>query len=141
MGTSYQNLVIEKIHKLLPSASDAEVRQYIAGTSSSLSDSLTSSQSIAIIDAIIVAMRSVWILLAVAGGICVVLSLFLGVCSESPGLKFGNHTLTFSPQIERQVIQGHQRNSNRSINVAHGLTTYELHQVVLSAQNGIVDIP
>ncbi|KAJ5548536.1 hypothetical protein N7513_005770 [Penicillium frequentans] len=78
MGTSYQNLVIEKIHKLLPSASDAEVRQFIAGTSSSLSDSLTSSQSTAVIEAIIVAMRSVWILLAVAGGICVVLSLFLG---------------------------------------------------------------
>lgn len=104
MGTSYQNLVIEKIHKLLPSASDAEVRQFIAGTSSSLSDSLTSSQSTAVTDAIIVAMRSVWILLAVAGGICVVLSLFLGVCSESPGLKLGNHILTFCPQIERQVI-------------------------------------
>ncbi|KAJ6142756.1 hypothetical protein N7471_002209 [Penicillium samsonianum] len=78
MGTSYQNLVIEKIHKLLPNASDVDVRQFIAGTSSSLSASLTSAQSAAVIDAIVIAMRSVWILLAVAGGICVVLSLFLG---------------------------------------------------------------
>ncbi|KAJ5641725.1 hypothetical protein N7490_005725 [Penicillium lividum] len=78
MGTSYQNLVIEKIHKLLPNASVIDVRQFIAGTSSSLSASLTSAQSAAVTDAIVIAMRSVWILLAVAGGICVVLSLFLG---------------------------------------------------------------
>lgn len=84
MGTSYQNLVIEKIHNLLPNASDADVRHFIAGTSSALSASLTSAQSTAVIDAITAAMRSVWILLAVAGGICVILSLFLGVSLQCP---------------------------------------------------------
>lgn len=79
MGTSYQNLVIEKIHSILPNASDTDVRQFIAGTSSSLSASLTSAQSADVLNAIVTAMRSVWILLAVAGGICVILSLFLGV--------------------------------------------------------------
>src|SRR4051794_31550653 len=83
MGTSYQNLVIEKIHSILPNASDIDVRQFIAGTSSSLSASLTSAQSAAVVNAIVTAMRSVWILLAVAGGICVILSLFLGVCSDN----------------------------------------------------------
>ncbi|OOQ83528.1 putative polyketide synthase [Penicillium brasilianum] len=78
MGTSYQNLVIEKIHSILPNASDTDVRQFIAGTSSSLSASLTSAQSADVVNAIVAAMRSVWILLAVAGGICVILSLFLG---------------------------------------------------------------
>ncbi|KAJ5712062.1 hypothetical protein N7488_006218 [Penicillium malachiteum] len=57
---------------------DADVREFIAGTSSSLSASLTSAQSAAVIDAIVIAMRSVWILLAVTGGICLVFSLFLG---------------------------------------------------------------
>lgn len=104
MGTSYQNLVIEKIHKLLPNASDVDVRQFIAGTSSSLSASLTSAQSAAVIDAIVIAMRSVWILLAVAGGICVVLSLFLGVCSANPELNFMKFILTCTPSTERQAF-------------------------------------
>jgi hypothetical protein len=59
MGTSYQNLVIEKIHSILPNASDTDVRQFIAGTSSSLSTSLTSAQSAAVVNEIVAAMRSV----------------------------------------------------------------------------------
>lgn len=104
MGTSYQNLVIEKIHSILPNASDIDVRQFIAGTSSSLSASLTSAQSAAVVNAIVTAMRSVWILLAVAGGICVILSLFLGVCYEIPVLTFMSHILTCATFTERQAF-------------------------------------
>lgn len=78
MGTSYQNLVLKKIAAILPDAPNSDIRKFIAGTSNKLSSSLTVEQYSAVTDAIIESMRAVWALLIVAGGLCFLLSFFLG---------------------------------------------------------------
>ncbi|KAF7590325.1 hypothetical protein BBP40_002975 [Aspergillus hancockii] len=78
MGTSYQNLVIKRMEDILPNASVADIRSFIAGTSATLSSKLSNEQLSQITVAIIDSMRAVWILLLVAGALCFVLSFFLG---------------------------------------------------------------
>ncbi|KAK2776213.1 hypothetical protein FQN53_002847 [Emmonsiellopsis sp. PD_33] len=78
MGTTYQNLVIQKVQKILPNASEAQIREFIGGASTKLSDPLSKVDYAAIIDAIIDSMRAVWIILLVAGAICTILAVFLG---------------------------------------------------------------
>ncbi|TAQ86997.1 hypothetical protein B7494_g4678 [Chlorociboria aeruginascens] len=78
MGTAYQNLVINKISAILPGISDIDIRTFIAGTSTDLSKGLTTAQYDAVTNAIVESIRSVWLLLLVAGSLTLILSVFLG---------------------------------------------------------------
>ncbi|KAK2803073.1 hypothetical protein FQN50_007154 [Emmonsiellopsis sp. PD_5] len=77
-GELTNNLVIQKVQKILPNASEAQIREFIGGASTKLSDSLSKVDYAAVIDAIIDSMRAVWIILLVAGAICTILAVFLG---------------------------------------------------------------
>lgn len=82
-GTIFQNVALQKVATALPGASQAEISNLVAGTSSSSYRNLSAADKAIVIPQITDAMSNVWLFFMVAGALSFLFSLPLGV-SLSP---------------------------------------------------------
>lgn len=87
-GTLYQNLSLRKIAPVQPNASPAQIADLIAGVNSRTYKDLSETDKGLVIPQITEAMSSLWLLFLVGGALSLVLSIFLGVCTDiKPGIE------------------------------------------------------
>ena len=124
MGSVYQNRAIRNVSHILPTYTDAEIRQLVAGTYSNLFSSLPESIQSQVVQAIISAMTSVWTILMAAGALTVILALFLPVCKL--------HLLHLSRLSLRDVCTAEDKTLRNIIKSRHQVTMFLCRPNVLS---------
>lgn len=78
-GSVYQNTALNRVLRVLPERSRAEITELIAGASSDAFKRLSESEKNVVIPQITSAMGNVWLLFIVAGALSFVASLGIGV--------------------------------------------------------------
>lgn len=82
-GTIYQNLALQNLAGVLPSASLTEIADLTAGTTSQAYKNLSDAQRALVIPQITRAMGNIWLLFLVGGVLSFGLSFQLGVSADS----------------------------------------------------------
>lgn len=78
-GSIFQNTGVVKLASALPAATEGEIAQLMAGTSSAAYKALDKEQQAAVISEIVKSLQSVWILFTAAAALSFVLSVPLAV--------------------------------------------------------------
>ena len=105
MGSVFQNRAFVLLSTLLPNAPTQDIRQALAGTSSTLFQSLDGTERIATTNAIIIVLSSVWAILLAASALSFIFSLFLSVSRWIPSqwMMLLMQTNRFSPSSEKNT--------------------------------------
>ena len=82
-GAVFQNRAVSNILSILPDANESSLRQAITGTDSGYLATLSSTDSVRVIGAVVSALSSVYIVVIVGGAVTVILACFLPVCRAS----------------------------------------------------------
>ena len=78
-GSLYQNIVVEKIGRILPDATKAEISQLTSGRYSSIFQSLSTDVRDQVVQQVTLAIRNGFLILVVGSAIALISSFFLSV--------------------------------------------------------------